>query len=137
VSNLGDKAVGAIRSKLADTQGQVRYAGKDETLAGTVAQAVVTGLKREVRDTEKGQYKAIEGSVRFKTSAEPAAWGKISKDDETGEKVEIPIIGDMVEVLLSPDTSFDDGDPVRARVRNRLVMAGAVRLDVIQEFEEV
>jgi hypothetical protein len=51
--------------------------------------------------------------------------------------VEIPIIGDLVEVLLPGDTSFDDGSPVKARVSNRVVMAGAVRLDLIAEFQEV
>jgi hypothetical protein len=136
MSNLGDKVVGDIQGKLADAQAQVRYAGEDTSLDGTITEAVCTGLERSKENTEQGQYRAIEGLVRYKKADEPDAWGAITKDDESGEKVEIPIMGQLVEVLLSPDTDFDDGTPVKARVRNRMVQGGAVRLDVEAEFQE-
>jgi hypothetical protein len=137
-TNLGETVLDAVRGLVPDTQGQVRYAGKDERLNGTVSEAVVTGLDRGRSDTEQGEYKAIEeGSARYKKAKEPEAWGIIGKINGKGKEVEIPIIGDLVEVLLPGDTSFDDGSPVKARVSNRVVMAGAVRLDLIAEFQEV
>ena len=137
MSNLGAQLIDSVRGAVEDTNAQVRYAGNDTSLAGTIEEAICTGLERQERNSEQGQYRAIAGSVRFKKSLEPAAWGKISKDDDEGEKVEIPIIGDLVEILLPGDTSWDEDSPIKARVNNRLVMAGAVRLDVVAEFEEV
>jgi hypothetical protein len=75
-TNLGETVLDAVRGLVPDTQGQVRYAGKDERLNGTVSAAVITGLERERPDTEQGEYKAIgEGSVRYKKAEEPEGSG--------------------------------------------------------------
>lgn len=124
MSDIGATIIDSLRSALPDANAQVRYAGENDDLNGTVEEAVCTGIERTGTTSEQGSYDITTGTVRFKKSLEPTAWG-----------TDIAIIGQMVEVLLAGETDWDEA--VRVRVNNRLVMAGAVRLTVIGEFDEI
>jgi hypothetical protein len=131
VSDLGAQLVADIRAKLADTQGQIRYAGKNSELSGTIAEVVVTGLELIKTTSEHGPYNAIDGVVRYQASDEPEKWAEKPAQEPA-------IMYDIIEILLPGYTDWDEEEGIaEARVRNRLVMAGAVRLTLVGVSQEI
>jgi len=115
--SMGADILSAMMTDLPEQTAQVRYAGTDAALAGTVAAAFCTGLDRQQDATEQGLVLAASGNVRYLASAEPAAWASA-------------IQGKPIEILFYGATEW-----TRARVHGRMPMAGAVRLTVTAEFE--
>jgi len=99
----------------------IRYAGENADLTGTVTDAFSTGVEALRAITEQGMYNGQDGIVRYAQSDEPTAWA-----------TDHAIVGQVVEVQLPGDEDWS-----RLRVARRLVMAGAVRLNLTSEFEEM
>jgi len=99
---------------------QTRYAGKDNSLRGTIASALCTGLERTGTTSEQGLYQAIQGNIRYALTSEPTKW----KDNNA-------IVGQPIEILLYGETIWK-----RARVLSRSESLGMVRLSLDAEFSE-
>ena len=105
----------------ADVTVDIRYAGDNADLDGTVTDAMSTGVEMLRAITEEGMYSGKTGVVRYAKEDEPTAWA-------TNQA----ILGQVVEVTLPGETEWS-----KLRVAGRMVMAGAVRLTLTSEFEEV
>ena len=102
---------------------QVQYAGTDATLDGTITSAFLAGSPESARmATEEGMVNGAAGSVRYKTSAEPSAWSSAGA-----------IVGQVVKVLYYGMADWTVAD--RFRVAGRKEVLGAVRLQIIAEYE--
>ena len=137
-SNLAATALDAIRTMIPDTNAQIQYAGDNDALDGTIAEAICVSVENMRAMSEQGNYNSKECIVRYKLADEPDEWGIKLDGDETTPgtgKTNPAIMGDLIDVLLPGDTEWDDA--VRARVQNRIVMAGMVRLNLIGEHEEI
>lgn len=123
MSDIGAEAVAAVYSALSDAQVQLRYAGSDTDLAGTITTVIGTGIEETRQPTDEGMYNLESATARYASADEPDAWG-----------TNRAIMGQPVEMLLHGDTDWDEAR--KLRVANRKVFAGGVRLDLIAEFEE-
>jgi hypothetical protein len=135
--NLGEVAIDIIGGLINDSASQCRYAGEDtEDFEGTIETVLTTGIEATEEQSEEGSYKRLDGLVRYKLTDEPDSWGVKDSDDpgDDNGKTEPAIMGQVIEVLLAGGTDWDNA--IRCRVRNRVVIAGMVRLNVGGEFEE-
>jgi len=127
MSDLGATILDSLQGVITDATTEIRYAGTKTALAGTITAATVAGLERTKLTTDQGASDDIDGVVRYKASLEPAAW-----------KASLAIMGEVIKIL-GPGEDADAVDAVwyRCRVANRKVVAGAVRLSVVAEFQEI
>ena len=122
MADIGKTIVDACRAAMgADVTVDIRYAGDNDDLNGTVEDAMCTGVEALRAITEQGIYAGKDGTVRYAKEDEPTAWA-------TNQA----ILGQVVEVQLPGETEWS-----KLRVSHRLVIAGAVRLTVTGEFDEV
>lgn len=124
MTDFGDTLIDAITTAIPDsTSAQIRYAGDNTTLDGTISTAICTGIEESNLATEQGMYAGKAGIVRYKQSDEPSAW---FADQQP------VIIGELVEVLLPGETD----NWTKCRVANRLAQSGMIRLDVEAPYQE-
>jgi len=114
---VGDEAIDAMLETWPNRQVEVRYAGDDDTLAGTIAAAFCSGVDRPRIVTDEGILNGAAGFVRYKTASEPAAWAA-------------GINGQVIEIR------YTGGAWMRLRVRAHSGdREGETRLDVSAEYE--
>jgi len=129
---LGTDVFDAIYGVMDDAQGQIRHSGGEtDSLNGSVEEAITAGVEHLRQHTEQGNPLAVDGDVRYKLTDEPEAWNQ----DEDGNRYPT-IIGQTIEVLFPGDTDWTT-EALTLRVFGRVASAGAVRLRVRGEFEEV
>ena len=122
MADIAATIISALRTAMgADVTVAIRYAGDNADLTGTISDAMCTGVEALRAVTEQGLYSGQDGMVRYAKADEPTAWA-----------TDQAILGQVVEVQLPGETEWS-----RLRVARRLVMAGAVRLTLTSEFEEV
>lgn len=105
---------------------QVRYAGADTALAGTISTAVSTGNEHSKAVTDQGTIDTFAATIRYSSALEPATWKAPAGTQAYA------IEGQPVEVKFPGDTAW-----TRCRVRNRFAIAGMVRLNIVAEFEDL
>lgn len=116
----GAEMITSLLASQPELAAQTRYAGKDNSLRGTIASALCTGLERTGTTSEQGLYQAIQGNIRYALTSEPTKW----KDNNA-------IVGQPIEILLYGETIWK-----RARVLSRSESLGMVRLSLDAEFSE-
>lgn len=104
---------------------QLRYAGTNTSLAGTITSALSTGNEHSLAITDQGTIDTYSATIRYSSAREPAAWKQPSGSQAYA------IEGEPVEVLFPGESVW-----TRCRVRNRFSIAGMVRLNIVAEFEE-
>jgi hypothetical protein len=107
---LGETLIDSMWQSLPDARATATYGG------ATIAQAVCSGVDESWQETEQGVAVANASAVRYALTGEPTEWGGKA------------IIGKVIDLTVG-------GESYRARVTGRAVVAGAVRLTVIAEFE--
>lgn len=115
---IGQTAFNTIVAAFPENVVQLRYAGLEPDLAGTIASAFCSGMERVRAQTDEGLVNGADGNVRYLTSAEPSAWAD-------------GINGQVVEILFYGESEWE-----RFRVASRKPLQGAVRLNLLAEFEE-
>jgi hypothetical protein len=123
VANEGATAIDTLATVMPTLVVQVQYAGPDATLSGTIATAILAGAPESGRvNTDQGLINGMSGMVRYKTSLEPSAWSSAGA-----------IVGQIVKVLYYGMSDWTVAD--RFRVQGRKEVLGAVRLNLVAEYE--
>ena len=65
MSDIGAEAVAAVYSALSDAQVQLRYAGSDTGLAGTITTVIGTGIEETRQPTDEGLYNLESATARY------------------------------------------------------------------------
>lgn len=121
MSSLGETVVDAVIAAIPEAvSAQIRYAGDDSALNGSISTVSCSGVEDVKTVDEQGRVAARQGIMRYKKTDEPSAWSE-------GEGI-LAIMGELVDVMLPGETEWDNATTLR--VRNRLEQAGMVRLDV-------
>ena len=123
--SIGSDALAAVIATFPEGVVSLRYAGSNKDLTGTVASAFQSGMERIRQITEEGNVDGADGNIRYLTSAEPSAWAA-----ETNGAPAID--GQIVEIKF-----YGESEWVRFKVASRLPIQGAVRMNLLAEFEEV
>lgn len=122
---IGSTAFTAAKGAFPENVVDLRYSGNDDDLAGSITGAFQSGMERVRFQTEEGNVDGAEGNVRYLTADEPSGWAT-----ETNGKPAIN--GQIVEIKFYGESAW-----TRFRVASRLPLQGAVRMNLIAEFEEV
>lgn len=123
--SIGSTALAAVVAAFPENVVSLCYGGDVAALIGTISSAFSAGIERVRVQTAEGMINSVSGNVRYATSDEPSGWAT----ETNGAPA---ILGQVVEIKFYGETEWN-----KARVASRLPLQGAVRMNLVAEYEEI